>query len=243
MPKERTGDEDQVRSGDKFPNTGNAEAKQGKEPQAMNSQAMPSQDVQVGQSAPATAPQPQPAANPGQETNQEKDGAAGMPQPQPHTENILAGDTGPQQPVTDESHRTSMSGDGVAGIPPDKGVADMNAQSTLGPATQKPFLSQGNPGAVKPGALATGEQPPAPVPPPKPQPISKEDVEEQQRKQLVALYGPDYIEARKGQAETYFSRRAWDLLGPAGRDGSKDGWKPVVKTPPEVKRLQKEQQG
>ena len=74
------------------------------------------------------------------------------------------------------------------------------------------------------------------------QPISTEQAAEMQHQQLVAIYGPDYVKAKKGAVETTFSRTAWDLLGPYAPDGTKDGWREVVKVPAEVKNLQQQQQ-
>jgi len=60
----------------------------------------------------------------------------------------------------------------------------------------------------------------------------------------IKKYGDNYIVVQKpaivGQAPKMtkvFSAHAWKNLGPAKKDGSKEGWVPAVKTPPEVKNL------
>lgn len=57
-------------------------------------------------------------------------------------------------------------------------------------------------------------------------------------------YGENYMVVQKpagvGQKmmQKVFSAHAWKNLGPADKSGAKEGWKPAVKTPPEVKNLQ-----
>lgn len=58
--------------------------------------------------------------------------------------------------------------------------------------------------------------------------------EEEAERRLIAQYGEGYVKATKGNNETYFSKVTWNQL-PEG----KEGWKPVVTTPPEVQNLQK----
>lgn len=90
-------------------------------------------------------------------------------------------------------------------------------------------ITQGAPGALKPGAGLKDKAP---------ERISEDDAEQKQHEALVASYGPDYVTASKpGFEDRQFSRRAWDLLGPASADGTKDGWKAAVKVPAEVKAL------
>lgn len=95
-------------------------------------------------------------------------------------------------------------------------------------------ITQGAPGAAKPGAVANNENPGATT-------LTGEQAEDVQKQQLTHLYGPDFVTVRKGDdkggfVQSYFSRRAWDLLG-----ANKEGWKPVVETPQEVKDLQAQQ--
>lgn len=56
--------------------------------------------------------------------------------------------------------------------------------------------------------------------------------EERQKK-----YGPDYVVAQKGSLFDVFSRTAWNNLSKSP-DGSRDGWRQEVVTPPEVLDLQ-----
>lgn len=68
--------------------------------------------------------------------------------------------------------------------------------------------------------------------------------EEEQHEQYLKRYGPNYVVAQRPTAQgpgartqqTVFSRNAWNRL-PAKRDGSRDGWRQLVATPPEVKKL------
>jgi hypothetical protein len=69
--------------------------------------------------------------------------------------------------------------------------------------------------------------------------ISPEDAERRLEDQRAKEFGPGYVRAYKttgeggqGRQETTFSARAWDLLG-----NNKEGWKPLVKEPPEVAKL------
>jgi hypothetical protein len=100
--------------------------------------------------------------------------------------------------------------------------------SFAGPAA----INQGNPGAGKPGQAAAKQ----------PTQLSDEEAEDKLHEQLVEEFGPDYVRAQKGEGSSAivqtFSRRAWDLLGPLKADGSKDGYKPIVRVPKEVRELQ-----
>jgi hypothetical protein len=62
--------------------------------------------------------------------------------------------------------------------------------------------------------------------------LSEGEAESRVHDQLTKEFGAGYVKAQKGGQETTFTARAWDLLG-----ANKEGWKPVVKTPPEVKNL------
>lgn len=69
--------------------------------------------------------------------------------------------------------------------------------------------------------------------------ISPEDAERRLEDQRQKEFGPGYVRAYKesgeggqGRQETVFTARAWDLLG-----NNKEGWKPAVKEPPEVRKL------
>lgn len=105
---------------------------------------------------------------------------------------------------------------------PQEGQGDQLADKLKG---QQP-ITQGAPGALKPGLKDK------PV-----ERISEDDAEQAQHEALVGQFGPDYVTATKDGEARQFSRRSWDLLGPAKADGSKEGWKPAVKVPAEVKAL------
>lgn len=51
---------------------------------------------------------------------------------------------------------------------------------------------------------------------------------------LVKQYGKGYVVARRGPVESVFTETTWKRLG--GID-NKEGWKKVVKTPPEVSKF------
>jgi hypothetical protein len=155
------------------------------------------------------------------------------------------------QKVTEDAEKIAR-GDAPTPETKSEGTADAPTASTPTPPAQDPTTSntagntntgdqladklkannqepitQGAPGALKPGLKDK------PV-----ERISEDDAEQKQHEDLVAQYGPDYITASKpGFENRQFSRRAWDLLGPASADGTKDGWKAAVKVPAEVKAL------
>lgn len=72
----------------------------------------------------------------------------------------------------------------------------------------------------------------APAPTKEPDPIPEKEATASIAK-AAKDFGPGSVRARKGDQETVFSARAWDLLG-----DNKEGWKPVTQKPKEVQDLE-----
>jgi hypothetical protein len=150
----------------------------------------------------------------------------------------IAGGAVPKTPA----HSPTSVPDGT--VPPPK---TPNTETVTGKANPGPgVVTQSNPGAAKPGAgnQGTGNQAGNQTPDPK-------SAATNQRAEIEAQYGPGAVQAEKvdadgqptGQTQT-FSKRAWDLLGPMKPNGTKDGWRPAVEEPEEVKNLRnKKNQG
>jgi hypothetical protein len=67
-------------------------------------------------------------------------------------------------------------------------------------------------------------------------PAQKAPAEKDPTEDLVKKYGANYVVAIKNGENRYFSRVTWDRMN---GNKNQDGWREVVKTPPEVKALQK----
>jgi cell pole-organizing protein PopZ len=98
------------------------------------------------------------------------------------------------------------------------------------PSAQTKEINQPSPGALKPGAVAENAKPGSTQ-------LTAEQIATGQKEELTKFYGPDYVTATKDGVTSYFSRRAWDLLGE-----NKEGWKMYAEPPQEVKDLQQQQQ-
>lgn len=79
-------------------------------------------------------------------------------------------------------------------------------------------------------------------------PLQQEDEKaaldaEELHEHRIKKYGQNYVVVQKPSApgqpmmQKVFSAHAWKNLGPGAKDGSKEGWKVAVKTPPEVQNL------
>lgn len=153
-------------------------------------------------------------------------------------QNIAGGGQVPKTPA----HSPSSVPDGTVKPPVTPNTGTVQGSPNPGPGV----ITQGNPGAAKPGdaSQGTGNQAANQAKDPK-------GAAEQQKNDISAQYGPGAVEAEKvdkdgkpleGQRQ-WFSKRSWDLLGPMKPDGTKDGWRPVVNEPDEVKALKKKNQG
>lgn len=65
---------------------------------------------------------------------------------------------------------------------------------------------------------------------------------EAEEQALLKRYGPGYVKAQKGEQVTVFTAKAWGQLVYRTKGewaGTRNGWRPVTVTPPEVLELQK----
>jgi hypothetical protein len=160
--------------------------------------------------------------------NAEKIARGDAPKPDSNTQ---AGDETPTV-LTPGPDSIPAAPEATSNTKPQESAGDQLADK-LKQNRQQP-ITQGAPGALKPGTTAATNKPV--------ERISEDEAEQQQHEALVGQYGPEYVTARKGNEDRQFSRRSWELLGPAKADGSKDGWKPTVKVPAEVKALKSKKQ-
>lgn len=165
----------------------------------------------------------------------QKDGEVNQEKVKADAQKIAAGDKTPEQVKAPEGVKESAAA-GHATNPGLTGNNAAGAPQSLNPEHRTPpasGITQGNPGALKPGEVAAQKS----ATKAQAEPLQEEE-DERVHNDLVKQFGPDYVVARKegtGDVETMtttFSRRAWDLLGP-----NKEGWKPLAKEPKEVTDL------
>jgi hypothetical protein len=65
----------------------------------------------------------------------------------------------------------------------------------------------------------------------KPKPLSVEEMEGINYQRLVDRYGKDFVTAKKGNQQTYFTRKSWIALG-----ANRNGWVEVTPEHPELKK-------